>query len=125
VLQKHCISKPYYHGGKYNGKAMNVLMTSCERIMDDVVRALLLIPEETRCVDAEVMDVIHKFKKALSAFNKIFSMARKKSGLFEEEDKVILNLYVKEDMRLWREMDLSMEAPKVHAIQDHLCDQLM
>ncbi len=104
---------------------MNALMTNCERIMDDVVQALLLIPEGTRCDDSEVMDVINKFKKVLSTFDKIFSMARKKSGLFEEEDKVRLDLYVKEGMRLWREMDLSMEAPKVHAIQDHLCDQLM
>jgi hypothetical protein len=28
-------------------------------------------------------------------------------------------------MKFWREMELSMEAPKVHAVQDHLCDQLI
>jgi hypothetical protein len=32
--------------------------------------------------------------------------------------------YTTEGMKLWREMELSMEAPKVHAVQDHLCDQL-
>ncbi len=28
VFARHCISKPYYHGGKYSGKAMNKFMTS-------------------------------------------------------------------------------------------------
>jgi len=52
-------------------------------------------------------------------------IAHKKSGFFQEEDKVVIQSYSTVGMRLWREMDLSMEAPKVHAFQDHLCDQLM
>ncbi len=27
-------------------------------------------------------------------------------------------------MKLWRDLELSMEAPKLHAIWDHLCDQM-
>jgi hypothetical protein len=36
VLTNHCISKPYYHGGKYNGKAMDKFMTNSQEIMDDL-----------------------------------------------------------------------------------------
>lgn len=34
VLRKHSISKPYYHGGKYNDKAMNALKTNSQVIME-------------------------------------------------------------------------------------------
>jgi hypothetical protein len=33
--------------------------------------------------------------------------------------------YVTEGMKLWREMELSTEAPKPHAIEDHLVDQVV
>jgi hypothetical protein len=125
VFQKHSITKPYYHGGKYNGKAMNVFMSKPEGIMNDVMEAILTIPEEARCNDAEVLDVTSRFKSILSTFDKIFSMARRKSGFFSTEDNLTLQTYVRQGMKLWREMDLSMEAPKVHAIQDHLCDQML
>jgi hypothetical protein len=28
-------------------------------------------------------------------------------------------------MKLWRYLELSVEAPKPHAIEDHLCDQML
>jgi hypothetical protein len=87
VLRKHSISKPYYHGGKYNGKAMNALMTNSQLIMDDVMQALLGIQEPTRGDDREVVDVASRFKKVLSTFDTFFLMARRKLGFFREEDR--------------------------------------
>jgi len=57
VFTRHCISKPYYHGGKYNGKAMNKFMTASQKIMDDMSTMLLQLPAENRCDDAEVVEV--------------------------------------------------------------------
>jgi hypothetical protein len=36
----------------------------------------------------------------------------------------MLQSYVTDGMRLWREMERSTEAPKPHAIEDHLVDQV-
>jgi outer membrane murein-binding lipoprotein Lpp len=48
VFERHCISKPYYHGGKYNGKSMVNFMTNSGRIMDDVKEALLQIDQGSK-----------------------------------------------------------------------------
>lgn len=65
VFRKHSIEKPYYHGGKYNGKAMNAFMTNSHKIMDEISEVLLGIPEENRCNNSEVAAVASKFKDVL------------------------------------------------------------
>jgi len=72
VLTNHCISKPYYHGGKYNEKAINKFMTSSQEIMDDLPKMLQQLPPENRCLDAEVAEVTSKFKSVLHIFDLIF-----------------------------------------------------
>lgn len=124
VFTSHCIEKPYYHGGKYNGKAMNKFMTASQDIMDDISAMLLELPLENRCDDKEVREVTSKFRDVLHVFDFIFSKARKQSGLVNEEDIQELRNYIYLGMRLWRELDMSTEAPKPHAIEDHLCDQM-
>jgi hypothetical protein len=125
VLTNHCISKPYYHGGKYNGKAMNKFMTSSQEIMDDLSTMLQQLPPENRCPDAEVAEVTSKFKSVFHVFGFIFSKAQKASGLVMENDVQELNDYIYLGIKLWRNLDLSMEAPKPHAMEDHLCDQML
>ncbi len=56
VFEHQCISKPYYHGGKYNGKSMVKFMTNSGRIMDDIKETLLLrIDQGSRYCDDEIM----------------------------------------------------------------------
>ena len=52
-----------------------------------------------------------------------FSKARIPSFQFTETIDNELKDFVTEGMRLWRALDLSV-APKPHAIEDHLCDQM-
>lgn len=125
VFTRHCISKPYYHGGKYNGKAMNKFMTASQKIMDDMSTMLLQLPAENRCDDAEVVEVTRKFKSVLHVFDFIFSKARTPSGLITEPDVQELKDFIYLGMKLWRDLELSTEAPKPHAIEDHLCDQML
>jgi hypothetical protein len=72
VFERHCISKPYYHGGKYNGKSMVNLMTNSGRIMDDIKEALLGIDQESRYYDdAEIVSFTENtsmFYRCLMAF---------------------------------------------------------
>jgi hypothetical protein len=62
ILQKHRIEKLYYHGGLYNGKAMNKLMTSCQKFMEDIRGMLMELASEERCNDEEVSDTMEKFR---------------------------------------------------------------
>jgi hypothetical protein len=36
----------------------------------------------------------------------------------------LLNDFAMEDTQLWRALKLSMDAPKLHVVEDHLCDQI-
>jgi chaperonin cofactor prefoldin len=124
VLKKHKIEKPYYHGGKYNGKAMNRLMTNSDEIMEDIARVILELLENGRCNDAEVTLITEGYAVILHIFDAIFSYARLPSCTVTEELVADLRIFVQEGLRLWRGLDLSI-TPKVHAIEDHLCDQML
>jgi hypothetical protein len=119
ILQRHRIEKPYYHGGLYNGKAMNKLMTSSRKIMEDIRGMLMEIASEARCNDEEVSDTMEKFTNILSVFDGLFSIARTPSGLMNGDKVATLQNLNNLALRLWRGLDLSI-TPKVHAIEDIL-----
>jgi hypothetical protein len=125
ILSKNHIEKPYYHGGKYNGKAMVRLMDykHASKVLDNICSYLLSIPQVDRCPNTEVDEWIAKFKKNLSVFDGVFSIARMKCGTVHEEHIVNLEQSIKTAMKLWRGLGNSV-SPKPHAIEDHLVDQI-
>jgi len=52
VFVAHSIAKPYYHGGKYNGKAMNTFMTKSENVMESLNKCCFKSPMK---IDAVMM----------------------------------------------------------------------
>ncbi len=104
---------------------MCTFMTNSSKIMDDIAEVLQNIPEQDRCKNSEVLEVTSKFRFSLTVFDAIFSMARLPSGFVNDADIRQLQDFVAEGMRLWRALKLSMEAPKPHAVEDHLCDQII
>jgi hypothetical protein len=122
ILRQHNIKKPYYHGGKYNGTAMVTFMTKSGDIMGDLCDMLLTLPAEG---NEEVIEVTEKFKNVLRVFDGIFSLAHTPSGQMTEDSVSRLRSYVTDGMKYWREMELSIEAPKPHAIEDHLVNQVV
>jgi hypothetical protein len=124
VFEHHCISKPYYHGGKYNGKSMVNFMSNSGRIMDDIKEALLQIDQGSRyCDDEEIVSFTEKYQYILQVFDGIFSKCRIASSHIKENDIIELQNFVMEAMRLWRGLQLNI-TPKAHAVDDHLCDQI-
>jgi hypothetical protein len=103
---------------------MNRFMICLQDIMDDLAAMLQQLPAENRCKDTEIVEVTSKFKSILHVFDFIFSKAQKQSGLITENDLQELRDYIYIGMKLWRDLELSMEAPKPHVIEDHLCDQM-
>jgi hypothetical protein len=126
ILSKHYIEKPFYHGGKYNGKAMVKLMdySNSEKMFDSIQTYLLSLPVSSRCSNSEIIQWIHKFKKILSVFDGVFSVARKPSGTVTSEDQIAqLQASITTAMTLWQGLGLSL-APKPHAMEDHLVEQI-
>jgi hypothetical protein len=124
VLRAHSIEKPYYHGGLYNGKAMNQLMTCSQTLMHDIQNVLLDAPvHDTRCSDDQTISWTEKFANILKVFDKVFSISRTPSGQLTEEQGRVLMLHVEESLRLWRGLSLNI-TQKVHAVEDHLCQQV-
>ncbi len=124
IFKKYYITKPYYHGGKYNGKAMCTFMTSSQEIMADIQAMILSTPEELRCSNDEVVQYTSRFKNCLQVFDYIFSQARLPSGSITPQDVENLRPFVATAMKLYRELGLSVSL-KPHAIEDHLCEQLL
>jgi hypothetical protein len=85
---------------------------------------LLQLPSENRCQDTDVLEVISKFKSVLHVFDYFFSKAQEPSGPVTETDVWELKDYIYLGMKLWSNVELIFEAPKLHAIEDHLCDQM-
>ena len=121
ILSKNHIENPYYHGGKYNGKAMVRLMDYklSSKVLDEIAAFILSIPQVDRCPNEEVEEWVAKFKKILNVFDGIFSIARMSNGTVKDEHIVSINNYISTAMKLWRGLNHSI-SPKPHAIEDHL-----
>jgi hypothetical protein len=100
-------------------------MTNSSLIMDDLHLMLINLPQRGSCADEKGREVTAKYKNILHVFDGLFSLALTPSGLVTEEHIAKLQRFVAEGMKLWREMELSTEAPKPHAIEDHLIDQII
>jgi hypothetical protein len=127
ILSKNHIERPYYHGGKYNGKgkAMARFMdySHSSAIMDGIARHLLALPDLDAGQWEEVNEWIPKFKRILSVFDGVFSIARMSSGTVSDEYLEKLENFIATAMRLWRGLGNSV-TPKNHAVEDHFLDQI-
>jgi len=74
ILSKYHIEKTYYHGGKYNGKAMVHLMEykHTSKVMDELRAFILAIPQVDRCTNEEVEEWTTKFKNNLVSLMEYF-----------------------------------------------------
>ncbi len=117
-LQKNRIEEPYYHGGLYNGKAMNKLMMNSQAIMEDTEKVILEISREERCSDEEVNDTAETIYECSHSFYSLFTTARAPSGLITEVSVDKLHSLTELALCLWRGLDLSV-TPIVHSIEDH------
>jgi hypothetical protein len=65
VLKANRMEQPFYHSGKYSGKAMNHLMTNSNKIMEEIAQVVLELPENGRCNNAEVTSVTEGYAVVL------------------------------------------------------------
>ncbi len=103
ILSKYRIEQPYFHGGKYNCKAMINFMDykHPSNVIDEIRDFIFSIPPVDRCPN-KLEEWINKFKKILS---------------------VIQNPTITA-MKLWRGTGNSVSA-KPHVIEDHIVEQII
>jgi len=116
ILSKNHIERPYYHGGKYNGKAMVRLMdySQSSKIMDEIATYLLSVPNLDVSQREEVNEWIPKFNKILSVYDGIFSIARMPSGTVDDNYTAKLEGFIATSMKLWRGLGSSITG-SIHA----------
>jgi len=76
ILSKNHIEKPYYHGGKYNGKAMVHMMDykHSSKVMDEIAAFILSIPQVDKCPNEEVEEWVAKCKKFSMSLMEFFRL---------------------------------------------------
>jgi hypothetical protein len=79
------IERPYYHGGKYNGKATLKLLNDAQTVLGAVKEFLLTkVPEETQCSNEEVIKQFDIYIDFFTVFDTIFSNSRTPVGHLSE-----------------------------------------
>ena len=122
---KFGIEHPYYHRGKYNGKAMLKFYNLADKAMNKVKTFLIEnIPVNNRCRDSEVISVTTAFTNLFLVFDTIFSLAWTPVGLLMTEQQEKATKSITLVIKLWKELDMSM-TPKVHILEDYLLSQLV
>jgi hypothetical protein len=118
------IERPYYHGGKYNGKASIKLLSDAQNVLGAVKHFLLTkVPEATRCSDEEVIKQIDLYVDFFTVFDSIFSNSRIAVGNLSEAKEEETYKGIALALKMWRDFDMSV-SPKLHVLEDHLYSQL-
>jgi hypothetical protein len=126
ILRSYRIDPAKYHGGDFEGNACSALMQHAPNIFDDFKNLLVAIATEQSASDY-VKDEIGKrcdmMEHAFILFDGLFSIANKSNQAVDDDDITQALAFAGKASQVWR---LLREAvpPKLHAIQDHLYDQL-
>ena len=118
------IECPYYHGGKYNGKAIIKLLIDAQNILSAVQDFLLTkVPENTWCSNEEVIKQMGVYADFFTVFDSVFSNLHTAVGELSESKEEETCKGIALGLKMWRDLDMSV-SPKLHVLEDHLFNQL-
>ena len=122
LKEKHGIDQGVYFGGDFQGNDCRKFMTSRKEIFFDLRQFILDKPEEEMVVEKnEVVKILNAYEKLVGHFDGLFSICRIKRYHTTTKQMENLALHVKHATAYWRALGLSV-TPKIHCIEDHLCD---
>ena len=124
ILRNNGIHRPSYHGGDLTGTKVKQLLQEIDVIFGDNFKDVILaVPERERLAkNDEVELVISMYRDLGLVLDGVFAMARIRSGKLTDEDIELTRRFVRATLQMWRKLRLSMQAPKIHGIEDHLVD---
>jgi hypothetical protein len=121
---KFGIERPYYHGGKYNGKATIKLLNDAPAILGAVKDFLLTkVPQEARCSNEEVAKQLNTYVDFFTVFDTVFSNSRTAVGKLSEVKEEETYKAIQLGLKMWRDFEMNI-SPKLHVLEDHLFSQL-
>ncbi len=101
------------------------LVRSC---IQPLMRDIYLLSKSSNATDLLTFPVFNgytqRFHNCLQVFDFVFSKARQPSGSIDAGDIENLQPFITTALKLYRELGLKIP-PKAHAIEDHLCEQLL
>ena len=118
------IDRPYYHGGKYNGKATIKLLSDAQKVLTAVQDFLLTeVPENARCSNDEIIRQISIYVDVFTVFDSVFSNSHSAVGELSESKGEETRKAIALGLEMWRDLELNV-SPKLHILEDHLYMQL-
>ena len=117
------IERPVYHGGELEGTKIIILLQKIRPLFNEF-KEIILGVDNRAANDEEVNKVISYYINLGYLLDGVFSLARTESGKLDEEIILKLKRMIKAVLKMWRSMMLSMKAPKIHGLEDHLIDSM-
>jgi hypothetical protein len=123
VMKKNGIKRPHYHGGDLTGKTIKVLFQKASLIFNQF-RIIINEIEDKPASPDEVNDITSMYEDLFYVLDGLYSLMRTPCGKFTEELEDLMQRYIDATMKMWRFLRLSLNGPKIHGIEDHLCHQI-
>ena len=131
ILRKHGIDRAAHHGGELTGPFLRKLSENAEKIFQDLKQCLLEAIEGDAQGDAthqasadEICTMCDKCAELYILFDGLFALSRTPSFKFTPEIDNQMVKYIRVCMKAWRCMGFTMGMPKIHAIEDHLLEEM-
>ena len=118
------INRPVYHGGDLEGGKIQVLFQNIDKLFG-TFKDIIMNQEDKSATDEEVAVVISMFIDLGFVMDGVFSLARTPCGQLTATKINLMNRMCKATMKLWRYLRLSLKAPKIHGIEDHMLEHMI
>ena len=102
---------------------MKLFLQKCDKIFDDFFNIIINV-DGREADDNEINTIISMYKDLSFVLDGVFSLARSPNGSMNEENVSLLRRLVKAVLKMWRNLRMSMSGPKIHALEDHLLQQI-
>ena len=119
-MTKNKVDRASYHGGDLDGKNVSTMFQNNEKMFKEIQLQLKQMPQDERCTDSEIDDIIERYIEITTLFDYLFSIAHTPTG--EASDDIINTARRLVDVLQvkWNDLQLTKQMPKIHALFTHL-----
>ena len=127
IMKKNGIVRPVYHGGELTGVKVKELLQKIDVIFGKEFKKVLLeVPENERLAkNDEVNKMVDMYRDLGFLMDGVFATARIKNGELTEDDIDFMRRLTNATAKMWRNLRLSFEKPKIHGVEVHILQQMV
>ena len=121
ALRSHGVDRPSYHGGELTGVKIKVMFQKIDTIMEDF-KNIIMEAQEKSANDNEIKYILEMFTHLGFLLDGVYSQMR--TNECTPESQALLERQIRATLRLWRDMNMSMQGIKIHGLEDHVVEQI-